>query len=91
MSIITNVKSPQQMSSNLADHRVGGCVDEGVLLWAPEVRGVGGLTNEKRVSFKYQWHMIGIQLEMNWLLIGEKSCIIGERYIGCFHLLIFHI
>ena len=49
MSIITNVKSPQQMSSNLADHRVGGCVDEGVLLWAPEVRGVGGLTNEKRV------------------------------------------
>ena len=31
------------MYSNLADHRVGGCVDESVLLWTPEGVGVGGL------------------------------------------------
>ena len=30
------------------------------------------LTNYQKVSkdVKYQWHIIGIQLEMNWLLIG---------------------
>ena len=35
--------SPKPRNIYLIDHRVGGCVDERVLLGAPEVRRVGGL------------------------------------------------